>query len=167
VTILQPLIAPLFAGKTAHELIAAFSEQPDTSAHDIVKAYWKGKLPGSEFEGAWRKALHDGVVEGSAFPAKSVTVRSAAAPETQSAQPGTGLTVLFRPDPTIWDGSYANNGWLQELAKPLTKLTWESAALISPATAQKLGVTTEASSAFARDGSPLRSGSRPARRRTA
>ncbi len=117
VTILQPLIAPLFAGKTAHELIAAFADQPEASAHDIVKTYWKGKLPGGDFEAAWRKALHDGVVEGSAFPAKSVSLRSAVPPGTRNPEPGTGLTLLLRPDPTIWDGSYANNGWLQELAE--------------------------------------------------
>ena len=143
VTILQPLIAPLFAGKTAHELVGAFSDQPEKSGHDIVKEYWKGKLPGGDFEAAWRKALHDGVVEGSAFPAKSVSARPAPPHGTRNPEPGTGLTLLLRPDPTVWDGTYANNGWLQELAKPLTKLTWESAALIAPATAQKLGVTTE------------------------
>src|SRR6185295_8925821 len=54
-----------------------------------------------------------------------------------------GLTLLFRPDPTIWDGRYANNGWLQELPKPLTKLTWDNAAMVAPSTAQKLGLQTE------------------------
>ncbi|MFY9549985.1 MAG: 4Fe-4S dicluster domain-containing protein, partial [Thermoanaerobaculia bacterium] len=143
VTILQPLIAPLFAGKTAHELVAAFSDQPEKSAHDIVKESWRGKLPGADFDAAWRKALHDGLVEGSAFPAKPVTMRAGVPPGTRNQKAETGLTLLFRPDPTVWDGSYANNGWLQELAKPLTKLTWEGAALIAPVTAQKLGVTTE------------------------
>ena len=117
VTILQPLIAPLFGGKTAHEVIAAFSEEPERTAHDVVKDFWKGKLPGAGFEDSWRKALHDGVVEGTAFPPQAVKVRGA---ELQSAianrqSPIGGLTILFRPDPTIWDGSYANNGWLQEL----------------------------------------------------
>src|SRR5262249_19849753 len=143
ITILQPLIAPLFDGRTAHEVVAAFSDQPPRSAHHIVKEYWRGKLPGGDPEAGWRKALHDGVVEGSAFPAKSVSLRSASTLGASNPQPGTGLTLLLRPDPSVWDGTYANNGWLQELAKPLTKLTWESAALIGPATAQKLGVTTE------------------------
>ena len=48
---------------------------------------------------------------------------------------GDGLEINFRPDPTVWDGRFANNGWLQELPKPLTKLTWENAALINPVTA--------------------------------
>ncbi len=143
VTILQPLIAPLFGGKSAHELLAAFSDQPEKTGHDIVKESWKGRLPGADPEAAWRKALHDGLVEGTALPAKSVKVRTDLASEIRVPKPGTGLTLLFRPDPTIWDGTYANNGWLQELSKPLTKLTWDNAALIAPATAQKLGVTTE------------------------
>ncbi len=143
-TILQPLIAPLFGGKSAHELLAAFSDQPEKTGHDIVKDYWNGKLPGADFEAAWRRALHDGLVEGSAFPPKPVRARpDFFQPESRSPKSETGLTLLFRPDPTIWDGTYANNGWMQELAKPLTKLTWDNAALIAPSTAQKLGLTTE------------------------
>ncbi len=145
VTILQPLIAPLFGGKTPHELLSAFSDQPERTAHDIVKDFWKGKLPGADFDAAWRKALHDGVVEGSAFPAKSLSVKAAPL-QSQIQNPKSkiaGLTLLFRPDPTVWDGAYANNGWLQELPKPLTKLTWDNAAMISPSTAQRLGVSTE------------------------
>jgi MoCo/4Fe-4S cofactor protein with predicted Tat translocation signal len=149
VTILQPLIAPLYDGKTAHELLAAFTEQPDKSAHDIVKDYWKSRLagPGGDFDTAWRTALHDGVVKDSAFKAKDVRVDSSAI-ESKIQNPkskieGEGLTLLFRPDPTIWDGRYANNGWLQELPKPLTKLTWDNAAMLAPSTADRLGVKTE------------------------
>ncbi len=146
VTILQPLIAPLFSGKTAHELLAAFSAEPEKSGHDIVKEYWRGKLPvaGADPDAEWQKALHDGLVEGSAFPSRPVSLRSF--PLDGPKRPSnldSSLTLLLRPDPTIWDGSYANNGWLQELAKPLTKLTWDNAALIAPTTAEKLGLTTE------------------------
>ncbi len=143
VTILQPLIAPLFSGRTAHELLAAFSAEPERSSHDILKDSWRGKLPGAGDEAGWQKALHDGLVEGSASPSKAVTLRAFALNPQPSTLDSSSLTLLFRPDPTIGDGSYANNGWLQELAKPLTKLTWENAALVAPATAQKLGVTTE------------------------
>jgi MoCo/4Fe-4S cofactor protein with predicted Tat translocation signal len=143
VTILQPLIAPLFGGKSSHEVLAAFSDQPEKTGHDILKDAWTGHLPGSDPEHAWRRALHDGVVQATAFPAKSVRVRADLGGEIRLPEAKTGLTLLFRPDPTIWDGSYANNGWLQELAKPLTKLTWDNAALIAPSMAQKLGVTTE------------------------
>jgi molybdopterin-containing oxidoreductase family iron-sulfur binding subunit len=148
-TILQPLIAPLYDGKSAHELLAAFSERPDRNGHDIVKDYWRTRLPGGDaFEPAWRKAVHDGVVENSAAPAKQVAAKTSLAslaaspqPETRDQKPETGsLTVLFRPDDTVWDGMYANNAWLQELPKPLTKLTWDNAALISPRTAERLKV---------------------------
>ena len=148
-TILQPLIAPLYDGKSAHELLAAFSDKPERSGHDVVKDYWKTRLAGGDaFDQAWRKAVHDGVVEGSAAPAKAVGLKSslaslAAAPRPeaggQKAETGS-LTVLFRPDGTVWDGLYANNAWLQELPKPLTKLTWDNAALISPRTAERLKV---------------------------
>ncbi|HTY42209.1 MAG TPA: TAT-variant-translocated molybdopterin oxidoreductase [Thermoanaerobaculia bacterium] len=144
VTILQPLIAPLFSGKSAHELLAAFSDQPERTGHDIVKDSWRGRLPGSDFDAAWRKALHDGLVDGSAAPAKAVRLRADLGSEIPAPTPaGEGLTLVFRADPTVWDGAYANNGWMQELSKPLTKLTWDNAALIAPATAQRLGVTTE------------------------
>jgi len=143
VTILQPLIAPLFSGKTAHEVLAAFSPEPERTSHDIVKDAWRGKLPGAGDEAAWQKALHDGIVEGSAAAAKTPALKPFPLDAPSKAASAEGLTVLLRPDPTIGDGAYANNGWLQELAKPLTKLTWENAALVAPATAQKLGVTTE------------------------
>ncbi len=143
VTILQPLIAPLFSGRTAHELLAAFSSRPEKTSHDIVKDAWRGKLPGANFEAAWQKALHDGLVEGSASPTKTPALKADFLAGAAAAAPENGLTLLLRPDPTIGDGSYANNGWLQELSKPLTKLTWDNAALIAPSTAQRLGVASE------------------------
>lgn len=84
--------------------------------------------------------MHDGIVANSALPPKTVTVKT---DRSQQAAPAssTDLEINFRPDPTVWDGRFANNGWLQELPKPLTKLTWENAALLSPATATTLGVT--------------------------
>src|SRR5262249_10563687 len=65
--------------------------------------------------------------------------------ETLSFQPPiqSGIELAFRPDPTIWDGRFANNGWLQELPKPITKLTWDNAAQVSPKTAEQLGVENE------------------------
>jgi molybdopterin-containing oxidoreductase family iron-sulfur binding subunit len=153
VTILQPLIAPLYNGKTAHELLAGISGQPDATGHDIVRGYWNTRHPGKDFDQFWRTALQDGVVAGTSLPPKRVTVLRDF-PEvvpagrrvgggTASSQGGSaqGLEIVFRPDPTIFDGRFANNGWLQELPKPLTKLTWDNAALLSPATAERLGLT--------------------------
>ena len=70
-SIVQPLIAPLYGGKTAHEAIAALTNQPERSSYEIVRDYWKDRM-GADFEGAWRKALHDGVIAGSASPVRAV-----------------------------------------------------------------------------------------------
>ncbi|HSB68502.1 MAG TPA: TAT-variant-translocated molybdopterin oxidoreductase [Candidatus Methylomirabilis sp.] len=140
VTILQPLIAPLYGGKSAHELLAALLGQSEQAGYEIVRQYWKGQYRGKDFELFWRTALHDGVVAGTALQPRAVTVKTATVPA--AAQAGGGLEIVFRPDPTIWDGCFANNGWLQELPKPLTKLTWDNAALVSPATAERLGLAS-------------------------
>ncbi len=140
-TVLQPLIAPLYNGKSAHEALAGILGQPDRSGHDIVRDYWKRQHPGQDFDRFWRAALHDGVVAGTAFPQRRVTLQKgfAARAGTGAAQEaGHGLEVAFRPDPTTWDGQFANNGWLQELPKPITKLTWDNAAFVSPNTAERL-----------------------------
>jgi molybdopterin-containing oxidoreductase family iron-sulfur binding subunit len=144
-TVMQPLIAPLYGGKSAHEVLAALSERPDRSGHDIVKDHWKTALAGAEFDSAWRRMLHDGVVKEpvrAAAPAAAPAAAAVVAPAAPAAAEGQGLELVFRPDPTIQDGRYANLGWLQELPKPITKTAWGNAALVSPTTAQQLGVTT-------------------------
>ena len=142
VTILQPLIAPLYGGKTAHELLAVLLGEPQRTSHDIVRAYWQSQYQGNDFAAFWHTTLHDGMMAGTSFPQRQVQYQRQALEEqlslAQQDTPTTALEVLFRPDPTVWDGQFANNGWLQELPKPLTKLTWDNAALISPATAQRL-----------------------------
>jgi MoCo/4Fe-4S cofactor protein with predicted Tat translocation signal len=144
VTIIQPLIAPLYAGRSAHEVLAALLGQPDGRAYDIVRGYWRGQRPGEDFERFWRTALHDGLVDGTALAPRPIEgVRLGSTDIEPPASPPAGLELIFRPDPTVWDGRFANNGWLQELPKPLTKLTWDNAALISPATAERLGLATE------------------------
>ncbi|PYJ71879.1 MAG: molybdopterin oxidoreductase [Verrucomicrobia bacterium] len=153
VTILQPLIAPLYDGKSAHELLAVLTGQPGVSSYDVVRNYWKQRSRSPDFELFWRTALHQGLIAGTAFPPKPVKLKSleffsqAAASssvkaETRNPNSETQntLEIIFRPDPTIFDGRFANNGWLQELPKPLTKLTWDNAVLVSPATAERLGL---------------------------
>ncbi len=173
VTIQQPMIEPLFGGKTSSEMVAMISGYKDHTAHDIVKNYWLtkfGGIPASEPavlaqgtapspagqpvgpvdavraslsapEKAWRKALHDGVVAGTAMkpitPAVNVAKVNAGA---QSLPRGSQLELLFVPDAKVYDGRFANNGWLQELPDPMTKLTWDNAALVSPRTAKDLGL---------------------------
>jgi len=148
VSIQQPLIAPLYGAKSVHEVLAALAGQPERGAHAIVKDHWRGRRPElADFERFWNASLHEGVIEGTAAAEVSAALRpgwadslaAAPAPETGA---GGEVEVVFRPDPTLWDGRFANNGWLQELPKPITKLTWDNAALLSPRTAQRLGVAS-------------------------
>ncbi|HET9795511.1 MAG TPA: TAT-variant-translocated molybdopterin oxidoreductase [Thermoanaerobaculia bacterium] len=155
ITIVQPLIAPLYQGKSEHELLSALAGDPDRTSHDIVKDSWSGRHAGADFDGFWRKSLHDGFVAETALPAivVSASARPAAA---AAAPPPSGLDVVFRPDPTIWDGEWANNGWMQELPKPLTRLTWDNAILVSPATAARLGVASEDAVSVSAEGRSVR-----------
>ena len=140
VTMQQPLIAPLYDGKSAQEVLAALLGTSGLSGHDVVHDYWKKQSKSQNFEQFWQTALHDGLIAGSALPPKRVTLRKVLMALDQK-QPAQGLEIVFRPDPTIWDGRFANNGWLQELPKPLTKLTWDNAVLMSPATSARLGLS--------------------------
>ena len=143
-TIQQPLIQPLYGGRSGYQILQMLTEQPELSPYDIVKGYWATQHKGTDFETWWRRAVHDGVVPDTAAPARTPAVRGAAlATMAQPRRLGGKLEVIFRPDPSIYDGRFANNGWLQELPKPITKLTWDNAAIMSPATAHRLGVATE------------------------
>jgi MoCo/4Fe-4S cofactor protein with predicted Tat translocation signal len=188
VTIIQPLIAPLYGGKSAHEVMAALSGA-ERSGYDLVRAYWMspGAASGTatiaapvpapapppapaparsaaagapapapvaaaapapatapaatatpQFDRQWRQWLHDGVVPNTAFAPKTVAIKAAFASPATPRATAQGLEAVFRPDPTIHDGRFTNNAWLQELPKSLTKLTWDNAALIAPGTADRL-----------------------------
>ncbi len=142
-SIVQPLIAPLYGGKTEHEAVAALTNQPERTSYEIVRDYWKNRL-GPDFEGSWRRALHDGVIAGTAFGTRNVKAAAASSITRSPDHPiADSLEIVFRPDPTIHDGRFANNAWLQELPKPITKLVWDNALLLSPATARRLGVASE------------------------
>jgi molybdopterin-containing oxidoreductase family iron-sulfur binding subunit len=141
ITIMQPLIAPLYDGKTAHEIVSLLLGESGKTAHDIVRGRWEGQTGIADFNTFWQTALHDGKVAGTELPPRPVTLQvNLAGPAMPAA---TGLEIIFRPDPTVWDGSFTNNGWLQELAKPLTKITWDNVAMVSPATAQRLSLANE------------------------
>ena len=195
ITIIQPLIAPLYDGRSAVEVLATFSAEPDRRTAAIVKDYWTKAFangpwtiraadgqPFKNFDAFWRRSLHDGFITGTAMadgapatpfvaapapgtaasagaagsttapgapaatgaaavpaPAPAPTVPPTAAtsqPPPPAAAQG-GLELIFRPDPTVWDGRFSNNGWLQELPKPLTKVTWDAAAWVSPQLARE------------------------------
>jgi MoCo/4Fe-4S cofactor protein with predicted Tat translocation signal len=141
-SIIQPLIAPLYGGRSAHELLAAMSDRSDRSAYDIVRDHWRAQAKAPDFDLAWRRWLHDGVIPGTALPEITVSAKetSGSAPAPPASARGR-LEVAFRHDPAVLDGRFANNGWLQELPKPITRLTWDNAVLMSPATAADLKIT--------------------------
>ena len=187
-TIVQPMIEPLYGGHSAHEILQGLLDNPQASAYDVVLANFAanskggvatpavsrdaskpnissapllatdangGGNPGSNpsavvtpapipaaaagSEAAWRKALHDGFVTGTAFAASSKTPGGGSVPAANSPV-GSGLEISFRPDSSLYDGRFANVGWLQELPKQITSMSWDNAALMSLATMQKLGI---------------------------
>jgi MoCo/4Fe-4S cofactor protein with predicted Tat translocation signal len=200
VTLLQPLIEPLYDGKTPLEMLAVFSEQYDRRPYEIVKSYWQGQRTGAggatqatgagagqgqastaqnqsptttqpapaapapaaspspspDFEAWWRQSLHDGFIVDSALPAKTFSLQANFATQNQTPSlqpaPSGSFELVFRPDPSIYDGRFANNGWLQELPKPLTKVTWDNVAVMSPNSGHAVaGVTTNGGSSKGRE----------------
>jgi len=142
VSVIQPLIAPLYHTHSAYEVLAAFSDKPGLSTYDAVRNLLKAANPAGDFEKFWRKTLNDGVVANTAYPPLNITAKfnAASLPPIPAGNAGE-IEFLFRPDPTIHDGRFANNGWLQELPKPVTKLVWDNAALVGPNTSWNLGIT--------------------------
>jgi MoCo/4Fe-4S cofactor protein with predicted Tat translocation signal len=139
VAVIQPLISPLYHTHSAFEVLAAFSDKPDVTAYDAVRDRLKTAAGSADVEKFWRKSLNDGFVANSAYAPISVSSKfsSASLPPAKTVSEGQ-IEFIFRPDPNVHDGRYANNGWLQELARPVTKLTWDNAALISPKTFEDL-----------------------------
>jgi len=141
VTIVQPLIAPLYGGRTRHEILSVMLGKAQQTSYQAVREHWQGRLGSVDFEKRWEKALHDGVVPDTRAAARPVSLQANLA-SILPAPPASaeGLEVVFRPHPTVDDGQFANNGWLQECPEPLTKLTWDNAVLLAPETASALGV---------------------------
>ena len=132
-TIIQPLIEPLFRGHTAHEVLATLLGDFSASGLEIVRQYW---VRAGLDDRAWRQALSRGVIEKTAAEPKQVTAKTVTFQPPEG--PQKGLEAAFRPDPNVLDGCYANNAWLQELPRPLTKLSWDNGILLSPTTAGRL-----------------------------
>jgi len=135
VTLVQPLIAPLYSGKTVHEMLSTLTGVPDATGYDLVRAYWQKQHSGADFDAWWRNSLHDGFVTDSAYGPKNITVKLATLPSPATADGS--LEINFRRDPSVYDGRFSNNGWLQELPKPMSKLTWDNAVLVGPKMAER------------------------------
>ncbi len=134
--VMQPQALPLYGGMSAQEMLIRFAGSPPPSDLELVQATWRDRL-GQNFEQAWHDTLAQGVVAGTASATASVTLKSNVATLAPLAPAAQETTILFRPDPSLWDGRYANNPWLQELPRPLTKLTWDNPLLVSPEIARQ------------------------------
>jgi molybdopterin-containing oxidoreductase family iron-sulfur binding subunit len=127
----QPACAPrVEAALSAEDILAALTGEAGGEA--AIRATWLALD-----DAAWRAALEQGVIAGSA-PAPLALQASFEAGSPPVAPPG--LTASFAPDPHLWDGRFATEAWLQELPRPITRQAWGSAALIAPADAARLGI---------------------------
>jgi len=155
-SIIQPMIAPLFGGQADVEVLAIIATGQDERAYDIVRTTWQDKIRG-EFESGWRKVLNDGLYtdDGNANRAENFNPTSDIAITKPLKAPLTdSLDVVYIPS-AVYDGRFANNGWLQELPDPITKLAWDNAALISPPTADDLQLANGDMAVLTLDGHEL------------
>ena len=141
-SVVQPLILPLFGGKSATEVLGLLATGKDQPGHDLVRETWKPLLGEVTFEKHWNQVLHDGLLAGSATAPIVPGSAGVGMPEPSPSSAGS-FEVHFRPSPYLHDGRYANDSWLQELPDPVTKVTWDNPALLSPVTAKALNVGDE------------------------
>ncbi|HEX7809667.1 MAG TPA: TAT-variant-translocated molybdopterin oxidoreductase, partial [Thermoanaerobaculia bacterium] len=134
ISIIQPLIAPLYNGRSMHETLGALIGGLDQTPYQTVRSHW---FANGANELTWRQWLHDGLIANSALPAVAATATLSM--DVAPAATPAGIELELRHDPTIYDGRFANNGWLQELPKPQTKITWDNAMIVGPKTAEKIG----------------------------
>jgi MoCo/4Fe-4S cofactor protein with predicted Tat translocation signal len=161
-SVVQPLILPLYGGRTSVDVLGLMVAGQDRPGYDIVRETWNPILGEDDFDRKWNRVLHDGLLSGSELPelAPNLTgapfaelarlIRSGGAGRADAGSPGglrpgsgQGLEIVFLPSPSLHDGRFANDGWLQELPDPLTTLTWDNPALVSPKTAETLGLASE------------------------
>jgi molybdopterin-containing oxidoreductase family iron-sulfur binding subunit len=138
-SIIQPLIQPLYDGRDPHQLLAMLQGDIAASSLDIVRNHWRSTgAGGSNFDGWWQQTLQGGIVPDTA--SKKINLPRPKLPQVAPAVPSENYTLLLAPDPSIFDGSMANNAWLQECAKPFTRQVWGNALHLAEADARELGV---------------------------
>lgn len=147
ITIQQPQTRPLYGGHSPQQVLALLLGNLTPDTYTLSRDYWRQRAQQEgrgDFEAFWHGALRVGVVPDTAASAISLTPRAAIAAQAPpaAAQSAGNLQALFRPDEGTWDGRYADNPWLLEMARPFTRLTWDNAALVAPSTAKRLGLDT-------------------------
>ncbi len=158
VSLIQPLISPLYDGRSEYEFIQLVAGGDDIAGFDIVQRYWQGQMKSADFEADWRKALYNGFIPNTAAAAKNVSAKAEASSGAPISLSGDAIEVIFRRDPMIYDGSFANNSWLQETPKPPTQVCWDNAVFMSVATAEKLKLETQDVIEIEVQGSKLKGG---------
>jgi Fe-S-cluster-containing dehydrogenase component len=152
----QPLINPLFEGRSAIEVLASAMGDADVTGDTIVQTTAKARFGESGFDKMWRESVHDGFFANSAAEKVSVSASDVAMPANDGAWKTPwdekSLEMVFIPSRSVYDGRFANNAWLQELPDFVTKMTWDNAALVSPETARALGLKQDRKYAFKANG---------------
>lgn len=146
-SIIQPQILPLFDGMSEIEFLETILTGERANGYDLVQQTWNEYYP-NNFSNQWNTILHDGLDPNTGFDSVTVSLQGNFASEIQShltVDISDGIEISIKPDPTLFDGRFANNGWLQELPDPMTKITWDNVALMSPATAISIGISPERS----------------------
>ena len=134
-SLVQPLMTPLYGGRIPAEVLSLFSGVDYPDGHRLLRALWAKRCGTKDADAFWQATLKAGIVAGSGSP--KLPVRLAIDCLAQAVQDhvptgsGAAIEVSFLPDPCVHDGQFANNPWLQELPKPMTKLTWDNAAMMS------------------------------------
>ncbi len=146
-SVMQPMIEPLYGGHSAIEVLNLIVTGRDQRGYDIVRERWAEILKGKAFEIEWQRILHDGLETSGALPAETIALNhSAVNAEIRRAVPAfkplgvTDMEIAFAASPALYDGRFANIGWLQELPDSITKITWDNPALLSRRTADELGI---------------------------
>lgn len=146
-TIIQPQILPLFDGISEVEFLSILLNGELTSGYELVQNTWRNLFT-TDFNRQWETVLHDGVHLESGFTQATVSIIGNLSSSMSTAinkEPINGIEICIKPDARIFDGRFANNGWLMELPEPMTKITWDNVALMSAATAEKIGIDPERS----------------------
>ena len=142
VTLAQPLIEPLFDGVSPIEILASLVQGRRMNGLDLVRQTWEKRFATVPVDGEWRRAVHDGFFANSQSTPVEVSFATSSwiAKEADFATTEGKNEIVFLPDAKVYDGRFANNGWLQEFPDPMTKLTWDNAAIVNPKTAREWGV---------------------------
>lgn len=153
-SIIQPQISPLYKSVSALEFVNDLAGNEPAKGYDLVRDTFRQFISAGNFEKKWRKVLHDGIYQSNSTRLRVKPVakliekgikKNSFAMRTATA---TNLEITLQVSPSVYDGRFANNGWLQELPDPITKLTWSNAALMSPKTAEALGLENESLAAL-------------------